>query len=221
MGNLIVRTREVREPVDNSTGMNRTDLADAFDASRYLTGHSDIVALMVLEHQTEGHNLLTRAAFQTRLALHQEAALNRELNEPPDKRWRSTTARIESVADPLVRYLLFSGEPALTDPIVGTSGFTEEFARTGPRDGQGRSLREFDLQRRLFRYPCSYLIYSPSFDALPIEVRDHVLRKIWEVVSGRDKSDDFRHLSADDRRAIREILVATKPNLPDYWRGQQ
>ena len=152
------------------------------DRSAYLTGHSDIVALVMLEHQTEGQNLLTRASFQTRIALHQEAALNHELGEPPTHRWDSTTVRIKSAGDPLVKYLLFCEEAALTDRIRGTCSFAEDFMKRGPRDARGRSLRDLDLERRLFKYPCSYLIYSPSFDALPGQVKDHVLRRMWDHV---------------------------------------
>jgi hypothetical protein len=221
LGNLIVRTKYVSEPIDNSAGMNLTSLGAHVKQSDYLTGHSDIVALMVLEHQTEGHNLLTRAAFQTRQALYQEAALNRELGEPANHRWDSTTIRIRSAGDPLVKYLLFSEEASLTDRVAGTSGFAAEFVKRGPRDAKGRSLRDFDLERRLFKYPCSYLIYSPSFDALPGQVKDHVLRRMWDVLNGKDPAKEFTHLNAADRKAILEILVATKPDLPDYWRPKE
>ncbi len=103
--------------------------------------------------------------------------------------------------------------------MKGTSGFAEEFAKRGPRTKDGRSLREFDLKTRLFKYPCSYLIYSPSFDALPAAVKDYVLRRVYDVLTGKETGDDFAHLSAADRRAILEILRETKPDLPTYWRG--
>lgn len=218
LGNLIVRGRQVPDPIDNAAGLNVTSLGERVSRSAYLTDHSDIVALMVLEHQAEGHNLLTRAAFQTRQALHQEAALNREIGKPADYRWDSTLVRIKAAGDPLVKYLLFADEAALTDRIRGTSGFAEEFVRRGPRDGKGRSLRDFDLERRLFKYPCSYLIYSASFDALPDSVKEYVLRRIWDVLNGRDPAREFAHLSAADRQAILEILLETRPNLPGYWR---
>jgi hypothetical protein len=218
LGNLLLRSPKRPEEVDNAAGMNLTDLGKRFDQAAYLTGHSDIVALMVLEHQAEAHNLLTRANHLTRQALHHETALNRELNYPADKRWESTISRLRSASEPLIKYLLFSGEAALTGPIRGTSGFAEEFPKQGPRDDQGRSLRDFDLERRIFKYPCSYLIYSPSFEALPVEARDYVYRRMWEILNGREMAKEFAHLSAADRQAILEILQATKPNLPDYWR---
>src|SRR5690606_18936963 len=150
------------------------------------------------------------ASFQAREALHAEAQLNRELGEPPTHRWDSTTVRLRSACDALVKYLLFSDEAKLEEPLAGTSNFAEEFASHGPRDPQGRSLRDLDLHRRLFRYPCSYLIYSPSFAALPTEMKDLTYQRLWNVLTGADTSPAFAHLSEDDRLAIRQILVATK-----------
>ncbi len=219
MGNLIVRGRRRPEDVDNTPNLNCVDLAKYFKTERYLSPHSDIVALMVLEHQAEMHNLITRANFQGRTALYEEAELNKALGRPAGYRSESTTSRLKSAAEPLVKYLLFSGETKLTDAVKGTSGFAEEFAKRGPRTKDGRSLREFDLKTRLFKYPCSYLIYSPSFDALPAAVKDYVLRRVYDVLTGKETGDDFAHLSAADRRAILEILRETKPDLPTYWRG--
>ncbi len=218
LGNLIIHGKKEPEEIDNSQGHNVTDLSSRLNLANYLTPHSDIVALMVLEHQAMAHNLLIQANFSTRQALHYEETLNRELKEPAGHRWASTLSRIRSVGDPLVKYLLFSEEAKLQAPIQGTSGFSEQFSRQGPRDSQGRSLRDFDLRTRMFKYPCSYLIYSPSFDALPCEVRDYVLQRIWNVLDGQDASPDFAHLTAADRAAIREILLATKPGLPACWK---
>jgi hypothetical protein len=219
MGNLIVRGRRRPEDVDNRPNLNCTDLGKYFKTDRYLSPHSDIVALMVLEHQTEMHNLIARANFQTRMALYEEAELNKALGRPADYRSESTTSRIKSAGEPLVKYLLFSGETKLTDAVKGTSGFAEEFAKRGPRTKDGRSLRDFDLRSRLFKYPCSYLVYSASFDALPGAVKDYVLRRVYDVLTGKDNGDDFAHLSAADRKAILEILRETKPDLPKYWHG--
>ena len=90
--------------------------------------------------------------------------------------------------------------------------------RRGPRDEHKRSLRDFDLQSRLFKYPCSYLIYSETFDQLPDAAKDYIYRRLWDVLSGKDASAAFAHLTATNRQAIREILLATKKNLPDYWK---
>lgn len=220
MGNLIVRGRSDPREIDNSAGQNQTSIADRFDTSCYLSPHSDIVALMVLEHQTDAHNYITRANFFTRQATHYQEMLNREMGEAKDKVWDSTKSRIKNAGEPLVEYMLFCEEAPLTAKIQGTSAFTEEFSRRGPRDSQGRSLRDFDLNTRIFKYPCSYLIYSPSFAALPAEARDYVFQRLWEVLSGKDQSAKFAHLSAADRQAILEILRDTLPDLPDYWKLQ-
>jgi hypothetical protein len=220
LGNLIVYTKNVKYPIDNTDGLNLTKLHGRVDPERYLTSHSDIVALMILEHQAEAQNLLTQANYQTRLALYQEAALNKELGQPLDQRRESTNSRIKSVCDALLRYLLFCREAPLTDKIAGTSKFTEEFQAGGPRDAKGRSLRDLDLQTRLFKYPCSYLLYSASFDGLPEPAKEYILDRLWEVLHGRESGNDFNHLSMADRHTILEILLATMPNLPDYWREQ-
>jgi hypothetical protein len=218
LGNMIARGNPRLEEIDNSANVNVTNLVRYFKTSPYLTPHSDIVALMVLEHQTEMHNRLARANFLTRLALRDEAEFNKALGRPADYRSDSTLSRIKNAGEPVVQYMLFREETQLTDPIKGTSGFAEEFARRGPRDPRGRSLRQFDLKRRLFTYPCSYVIYTEAFDALPPPVKDYVLRRLWEVFSGKDTSKEFAPLSAEDRRAIVDILRETKPNLPDYWK---
>jgi hypothetical protein len=218
LGNLVLTEDNPRLPVDNAAGRNVTDLRGRFRTAGYLSPHSDIVALMVLEHQTEMHNRIARATLQTRLALYEEADINRALGRPADYRSESTARRIAAAGDSLVQYLLFSGEAALAGPVAGTSHFAREFAARGPRDRRGRSLRDFDLQTRLFRHPCSYLVYSPAFDAMPRPVKDHVLRRTWEVLTGKDAGAEYAHLSAADRRAVLEILLDTKPGLPPYWR---
>jgi hypothetical protein len=219
MGNYILQGNQDPAGIDNSKGMNVTDLSDRFKTNAYLTPHSDIVALMVLEHQAEMQNLIGRANLLTRMALYEEASINQALGRPADYRSDSTISRIKGAGEPLVKYMLFSGEAKLTERVRGPSRFAEEFSKRGPRDRRGRSLRDFDLEHRLFVYPCSYLIYSEAFDALPAPMKDYVYRRLWEVLSGTDTSENFRHLTAADRRAILEILRESKPNLPSSWRA--
>lgn len=220
LGNLIVRNRGDRDAIanNNPAGQNITDLTPFCDTGAYLTPHSDIVALMVLEHQAEGHNLLAQAGMTTRRALFDQAQLNKELGAALDYVSDGTMRRITSVAEPLVRHLLFSGEARLTEKVKGTSAFTKEFAKRGPRDKKGRSLRDFDLERRLFKYPCSYLIYSEAFAKLPRVLKDHVYERIHDALTGRDYTGRFVHLSVEDRQAILEIVRATKDDLPECWR---
>lgn len=211
LGNLTYAGRPDIEGERSTAGWNVTDVSEKFDRPAYLTGHSDLVALMVLAHQAGGHNLLTKVSFDARTALHREAALNRELNEPEGHRWDSTNTVLDNAAQSLAKYFLYSGEAPLTAPVAGSTTFADEFAAQGPRDAQGRSLRDFDLQTRMFRYPCSYLIYSESFDALPDELRQRFWKRMGRVLSGADATEEFAHLSAADRQSLREILRATIP----------
>lgn len=219
MGNVYVRDKSDAENLDREAGANITDLSDRFDTSPYMSAHSDIVALMVMEHQTQMHNLITHANYQGRFALRDEAVINKMLERPADHRSPSTRRRFDSAAHRLVKYMLFVDEARLTDPVRGTSGFARQFAQQGLRDGRGRSLREFDLESRLFKYPCSYLIHSAAFEKLPEPVKASVYRRLWEVLTGQfnDEDGDYSHLSETDRRAILEILGETKTGLPEYW----
>jgi hypothetical protein len=203
---------------DPNDGTNVTDLKPLFTVANYLTPHSDLVALMVLDHQAEGHNRLARANLLTRLALAEQAELNKLLGRPADERSESITRRIHGACEPLVQYLLFCGECPLEGAIAGTSEFAKDFAARGPFDSKRRTLREFDLRSRLFRYPLSYLIYTRAFDGLPLEAREHVYLRLWEVLTGKDGSKQFAHLSPQDRQAALEIVRETKTGLPEYWK---
>jgi len=109
--------------------------------------------------------------------------------------------------------MFFVEEAPLAEPIEGVSSFTKTFPERGPRDSKGRSLRDFDLKTRLFRYPLSFAIYSPTFDALPDAARERFTKRIREVLTGVDRSAKFAKLTDQDRTAIVEILRETKPGL--------
>jgi hypothetical protein len=218
MGNVTAADEDDPEQLDRASGVNVTDLSKWFDISTYLTPHSDIVAQFVLAHQTQMHNLITLTNYQTRLAVYAEAQKNKETGASAEKLSEAARRQYERPAEELVRYMLFTNEATLTDPLKGDSRFAEEFAARGPRDSKGRSLRDFDLQTRIFKYPCSYLIYSADFDALPSPAKDYVYRRLFEVLTGREQGPEFAKLTGEDRRAILEILVATKPGLPPDWK---
>lgn len=189
-----------------SPNMGNQARIEQLDTKPYISPNSDVVAHLVLAHQTQMHNFITQANYQTRIAL--ASAKSAEV----------TAQQLQKYIDPLVRYLLFANEAPLPEPVASTSGYAEEFAALGPRDSKGRSLRDFDLQKRIFKYPCSYLIYSEAFDAIPSPAKELVYSRLFEVLSGRDQSPEFAALSAEDRRAILEILVATKPDVPEEWK---
>jgi hypothetical protein len=191
----------------------RADLApklavasDAFNAASHLTPHSDVVAHMVLNHQTRMVNLLTRLGWQSRIAAH--GAKGGAL--PP---------HVRDTAHEFVDYMLFVDEAPLPSPVRGTSSFAKDFPSKGPRDSKGRSLRDLDLTRRLLRYPCSYMIYADAFDALPAAAKALVYERMWAILSGAVTDADYAKLSLADRRAIIEILRETKKGLPAYWQG--
>jgi hypothetical protein len=198
---------------------NVTDLKPYFSVGSYLTPHSDIVALMTLEHQTQMDNLMIRVGWEARMAMAENNAMNKALGEPEQQIRSATQHRIDSAVEEMLEYLLFSDEAKLTAPIKGTSGFREEFSKRGPRDAKGRSLREFDLKTRMFRYPCSFMIYSEAFDEMPAIVKVHLYRRLFQVLSGEDKGPKFAHLNREDRRAIFEIVRETQKGLPAYWRA--
>jgi hypothetical protein len=198
--------------LDAEAGANVTDLNRLFDPSTQLTKHSDLVALMVLEHQVRITNLITRIGWETRLALADHASLIGP-NEPQLEWSASVRRRIERPAEVLVRSLFMLDEHALTSPVAGTSGFAEAYSARGPHDKQQRSLYELDLKRRLYRYRFSPLIYSEQFAGLPKEVRDYIYQRIQAVLTGADSSADFAPVSDAERTAIREILRDTLPEV--------
>lgn len=197
----------------------RLDPRKAFDVSAYLSGSSDVVAHLVLAHQVQMHNLITQTNYQARIAVYNEAARNKREGRPEDAPLsEAARKKFEVPAEELLRYLLFANEAPLTEPVKGDSGFTEEFAARGVRDSQGRSLRDFDLRTRIFKYPCSYLIYSDAFDSLPTIAKEYVYGRLLDVLTGRDQSPDFARLTQRDRKAVLDILLATKPTLRETWK---
>ena len=184
---------------------NLMSIPDGVDTTPYLTKHSDIAALMVLTHQTQIHNLITRVSYEVRTAIQDEGV------DPPVS--DITRNRIRNATEPLVTAMLFGWTPELTAPISGTSGFAAEFAKLGPFDRQGRTLRELDLKKRLFRYPLSYVIYTESFNSMPKPAKDYVYKRFREILTGADKSMAFNQLSDSDRTAILQILEDTKPDF--------
>ena len=177
-------------------------LGSEFDVAGFPAQTSDVVAMMVLDHQAHMMNLITRTGWEARLAQNGDA---------------KQLARVQEAAVDLVDYLLFVYEAPLTSPVHGTSGFAEKFTARGPVDSKGRSLRQLDLNRRLLKYPCSYMIYSAAFDAMPPLAKDAVYRRLWRVLSGAEHTEPYTHLSVADRTAILEILRSTKKDLPEYF----
>jgi hypothetical protein len=136
--------------------------------------------------------------WETRFALHEKLL---------------TAEKLAGMAAEIVDYMLFVDEARISSPVRGMLAFENSFTARGPFDSKGRSLRQFDLDRRMMRYPCSYMIYSAAFDGLPAEAKDAVYQRMWRVLSSEN-----RRLSIADRRAVIEILRDTKKDLPSYFR---
>ena len=177
-----------------------------FDVKGYPTPQSDVVALLVLAHQVGMTNHLTRLGWEARVAA----------TKPSDADAR---ARVKEAAQDFVDYLLFVDEEPLRAPVQGTSGFAGKFSVQGPKDSKGRSLHALDLQTRLLKYPCSYLIYTEAFDALLPLAKEAVYARMWQILSGAETNRRYARLKPADRTAVIEILRETKPDLPAYFRS--
>ena len=200
-GNLIgpaAFERAAREP--NHLG-NQSKVDSVADLSGYPAKTSDVVAHLVLEHQSHMHNYITRLNFETQIMMATYGHI------------RYLDRQVEA----FLRYLLFTEEAALTDAVEGDPEFVRDFVCKAVRDPKGRSLRDFDLRTRLFKYPCSFLIYSEAFDEIPAVMKERIYQRLWDVLNGRDPSEDFAKLRPEDAQAVKEILLATKPGLPAYW----
>lgn len=196
--------------IDNALGSNIDDLSHRFNINRYLQPTSDIVALMVLEHQVQMHNLLTQGSAVVHEQVERSRSLAEYLNEPFEPTQNETLQRvIASNADRIVRHLLFCDDLTLTDPVAGSDLFIQQFRANRKEDSVGRSLKDFDLKTRLFKYRCSYMVYSRAFDQMHALLKDAVLEQLRAVLIGEDQEAVFTHLSADERGAILQILTET------------
>ena len=220
MGNVFAEDRDHPDELDREQGANVTDLKGRIDTGTYLSPHSDIVALMVLEHQTRMTNLITRVSYEIA-----HGAVRPEGDQPgaegaggPDRRQRAAAG---STMRPrrCLKYMLFTDEALLDARDQRDVRFRGGVRGARPARPSGRSLRDLDLTGRMFRYPCSYLIYSEAFDALPADrARPHLPAALGGADRGR-QTPAFARLTAADRKAIYQILLETKSDLPEYWRS--
>ena len=174
-----------------------------FDTAPYPSAHSDVVALLVLNHQVAMTNLVTRLGWEARIAAH---------DAPPGP--TEVPDRVRETVNELVDYLLFVDEAALPSRVEGSSAFAREFASKGPRDGRGRSLRDLDLERRLLRYPCSYMIYTEAFDALPETAQAAVYERMWEILSGEETNQAYARPSNRAARSAGRTPPETRSITP-------
>lgn len=208
LGNIVIRSQEDLDRIDSLRKPDIDTLKGLFDTEPYITDKSDVVALVVLAHQVTIHNLITRANYKTRRFVGRET-------QDPNPQWEDfspkTQKAVKAILEPLVRGLLNVDAATFTGPMTGNSGYDAWFQKQGPKDSRGRSLREFDLKTRVFKYPLSYLIYSDGFKGLPDYAKRYVYTRLAEILRGQDRSPVFAGLSATDRQSIVEILTATEP----------
>lgn len=200
MGNAVVPEGGDLASLVTPETIHVDSLEGRFDMTGYPSRFSDVVALLVIEHQARMSSLITRVGWEARLG---------------DEAGRPLRAAVEELVD----YLLFVDEMPLPGKVTGSSTFAQTFQQRGPRDSSGRSLRELDLETRLMRYPCSYMIYSEPFQALPASVKEQIYLRMWEILSGSDQDPRYARLSADDRHNVIAILQDTVPDLPAYFSG--
>lgn len=221
MGNVITHVAGDRPVLDRAKGSNVLSLSGFFDTNPYLAKTSDIVSLMVLEHQCMLHNKLTDGAKSTREAMARQHDLQKAFHEPvTDIPQGSALTVIRSHAEKIVKHLLFCEEYTLQDGgVEGGAAFQDAFRQNRKDTADGRSLKDFQLLNRLFKYRCSYMIYSKAFDALPAQLKNEVYAQLDTVLKGANPSKDFAHLGASERQHIREILLETKKDLPAGWKS--
>jgi len=212
LGNILVHSEKEFPHGGHFAAHNETSLEGLLDTTPYPSAKSDVVALLVLEHEVTVYNLITRFNFKSRslLARDSSADLSKSsLDGLPPK----TQEAIRHMGEPVVQALLFTNAAPIAGKVASSSGFDTWFQSLGPRDAQGRSLRDLQLHGRLFKYPLSYLVYSEAFDALPDCARQFIYQRLADILSGRDQTDAFAHLSTQDRLAVAQILTATKPEF--------
>src|SRR6185503_13710870 len=117
----------------NTSNQVFVDWLDSAPETRgYLSSSSDIATLLVFDHQMHAVNLLTRLNWESRIAAEQ----------------KTPSTEVMALVNELADYLLFVGEMPPLAPLVPLPGFAEHLEARTPRDRQGRSLAQLDLDRR-------------------------------------------------------------------------
>ncbi|MGB6220238.1 hypothetical protein [Haloferula sp.] len=202
LGNRVYTDEDSTMPMDQAFG----DLSAVIDTRKYLRGTSDVVALVVIEHQCKMHNLMTAASMRYRRAYFLSRVIDPESNPDEGQAGRIADRMSESIVDEL----LFKDEADLGDGLEGDASFQRHFESAYPRSKSGDSLADFKLYRRIFKNRCSYMVYSEAFRAMPPRVRRAVLERLRSALSG-DEEEIAPHLGNSEKERIREILEDTLP----------
>jgi len=218
MGNKIATETKGAVVFDINKELNQSELGKYFDTSPYLQKTSDIVALMIMEHQTYLQNIMNEARFSTIMALKRQKTMNQYFNKQENNISTQTLNHIHSRGDKIVQYLLFCDEIKLESEVIGSESFKKAFEQSGKFDSKGMSLKQLNLKNRLFEYPLSYIIYSETFDNLPPLLKNYIYKQLWEILTGKNQSEKYEHLTRSLSKKIINILIDTKKELPDYWK---
>lgn len=199
-----------------ASGANVTNLTKFFDITPYLTNSSDIVSLLVFEHQTAMQNALTRAAINCRHMLDYQKRLQKELKEPStgdEPHYDSVCLTFDHTADEIVDVMLFKDEADLPDGISMPTGFQKAFATNVPRDKNGDSLKDLLVSDHLFKNRCSYLIYSDSFRALPASLKHRIYTRLASALDPKKPNPRYNYIHDSERKRIAAILHETQPEF--------
>ena len=207
MGNKITRKLEdEKHHYDASYGQNVESLTHYVNTSAYLAQTSDIVALMVMEHQIHMHNSFYAARFQYQRAKFLRRALRPEADAEHSTQMQKL---IQRRSDEILASLLFSDHAELpVDGIDGSVAFQKDFLAAARPSKEGWSLRDLRLQKRLFKYRCSYMIHSKAFSNLPSPIKRRVLKQLRQHLTGEPISG-MPQLSERERTRIHAILTET------------
>lgn len=221
MGNAVAAPAPGGNAVQNrEKAANLRTLEGWVDTRPYLRSGSDIVALMVLEHQATLHNAYTQASLSVREQVMRHRAVRRELGQADDQLSPQIQGMIRSQARKIVGLMLFKDEAPLPEGGVdGDPAFQEAF-RANRKEAKagavgGKSLKDFQLLTRLFRCRCSYTVYSRAFDLMDPLVKEEVWRELRLALTADDELS--RHLPAAEKARILDILRQTKAGLPTGW----
>jgi hypothetical protein len=198
---------------------NQTTLDKFFETKRYLRPTSDVISLLILEHQAGMHNRITKATYDVRGAIERRMDLLTELGEKPGPGLTGSALSVaKSHVEKVLQFLLFAGEAALPEGgVEGSRATVDAFHERRIATKDGRSLRDLQLLNRVFKYRCSYLIYAPEWDGLPAPFLEMIYQRLYEILTSKEPIKGYEHLVTSERRNILEILRETKPGLPDYF----
>ena len=199
------------------------ELSGFFATSEYLRPTSDVVALLIAEHQMAMQNSLTRANFMARKMTAYQHGLQTTFKETvtDEPAYDSVKSVFASAVQDVLDHLLFRKAAPLPAGVNGHADFRAAFARETPRTVSGHALKDLQLQDRLFAQRCSYLIYSDTFRGLPETLKVRILDRLQAVLTSRDPKDRYAYLPAEEKQRIYDILIETHPDVKRRWSAKR